>query len=316
MDERDGGAGVFVVGSLHLDVIVHAARMPGRDETLPGEAVDYAFGGKGGNQAVAAAQHGAPTAMAGRVGNDAFAARLTHELDRAGVDRTQVRAGPGASGMSVAIVDERGDYGAVVVTGANREIDAAAITLPQNTAVVVLQNEIPEAVSLALAARAREAGLRVMLNAAPARPMADALWTSVDLLVVNRVEAAGLAGRAVITPDDAASAASDLAARGPDVLVTLGADGVVGSTDGGVLHRPAHTVEVVSTHGAGDAFMGALAARLAGGTPLPEAIDYAQGAAALHVSRPVADRRHIDAATVQAFLAERDGQRPASQVNA
>ncbi|MDH3264281.1 MAG: PfkB family carbohydrate kinase, partial [Paracoccaceae bacterium] len=110
---------VWVVGSLHLDVIVEAPRLPRLDETLVGQGVSYRLGGKGGNQAVAAARMGAEVAMAGAVGSDAFAETLLAELDRAGVDRAGVARLPGASGMSVAILDATGGYGAVIVSAAN-----------------------------------------------------------------------------------------------------------------------------------------------------------------------------------------------------
>ncbi len=129
---------VFVVGALHLDVVVDAPHLPALDETVVGSAVAYRFGGKGGNQAAAAARMGARVAMAGRVGRDAFGERLLAELDAAGVCRSQVLQGTGASGMSVAIVDQRGDYGAVIVSGVNREIRPEDVTVPNCAKVVLL----------------------------------------------------------------------------------------------------------------------------------------------------------------------------------
>lgn len=276
-------AEILVVGALHLDVIVRAARLPGRDETLMGEAVRYAFGGKGGNQAVAAARLGAKVAMAGRVGDDGFAVTILAALDAAGIDRRQVRTGPGASGMSVAILDATGDYGAVVVSGVNNEIAPDEIEIAPETRVLLLQNEIPTAVNLALAARLRDSA-RLILNAAPAREMPAALLVRTDCLVVNRVEAAMMTGVApdALDPDAAARALRDL---GPEaVIVTLGGGGLAGHDAGGAFHAPAFDVAVSSTHGAGDTFTGALAARLAAGDPLRAAARFAQGAAALQVS--------------------------------
>ena len=276
-------AEVLVVGALHLDVIVRAARLPGRDETLMGEAVRYAFGGKGGNQAVAAARLGAGVAMAGRVGDDGFAATILTALDAAGIDRRQVRAGSGASGMSVAILDSKGDYGAVVVSGVNREIAPDEIEIAPGTRVLLLQNEIPTAVNLALAARLADPA-RLILNAAPAREVPGALLARTDCLVVNRVEAAMMTGMApdALDPGTAARALRDL---GPEaVIVTLGGEGLAGHDAGGAFRAPAFDVPVISTHGAGDAFTGALAARLAAGDAPRAAARFAQGAAALHVS--------------------------------
>ena len=179
--------------------------------------------------------------------------------------------------MSVAIVDARGDYGAVIVSGVNREIGDVAV--PAGAQVVVLQNEVPEAVNLRVAAAAGDA--RVVLNAAPAREIAGGLMARVDVLVVNRGEAAALAG--VADPEAAAVALAGEGTRRGDR--DAWGRGVGGGLGGGLgADAPAPKVEVVSTHGAGDAFTGALAARLAKGDGLGEALRFAQGAAALMVA--------------------------------
>jgi len=237
-------------------------------------------------RAVAAARI-APTALLGRVGDDHAGRVLLANLDAAGVDRTGVAVAENeASGMSVAIVDAAGDYGAVIVSAANLGIDVAEAAIPASVRVVLLQNEVPETANLALAERARAAGARVFLNAAPARPFETALRSLVDVLIVNRVEAAGLWGREVATTDDALAAARAVAADGT-AIVTLGAGGAV-LADGDVHHRPAPPADVVSTHGAGDAFTGALAAHMAQGAGLEAALIEAQSAAARHVARGTA----------------------------
>lgn len=292
-------AEILVVGALHLDVVVEAPHLPAIDETVVGRSVAYRFGGKGGNQAVSAARMGARVAMAGRVGPDRFGAQILAALDDAGVDRGGVLTVPGASGMSVAIVDNAGDYGAVIVSGVNLGIDGGAVALPPGLRAILLQNEVPEAVNRAVAARAAP-DVRVILNAAPARPVAPELLARVDLLVANRGEAEALAGTG-----DPLAAAGILMARGPGaVIVTLGADGLVCATAGGARDRmPAHDVEVISTHGAGDSFVGALAAELVRGAGLPEALAFAQGAAALTVSTRPDARGAITPGAVRAFLA-------------
>jgi ribokinase len=288
---------VTVAGALHQDVIVRAARMPRPDETLMGDAVRYDLGGKAGNQALAAARMNAPVSLLARLGQDAAGTAMRATLDRAGIALDLLQTDPGPSGMSVAILDGDGAYGAVVVSAANRNLLAAA--LPADTAVLCLQNEVPEAVNRALAAQARGLGARVLLNAAPARPLAPALRQLTDVLIVNRVEAADLTGTA-----DPEAAATALAATGPGaVIVTLGGDGLWLASDGPPRHLPALPVQVVSSHGAGDAFAGALAALLAQGAPLLAALDAARAAAALHVSLPVADRAGLTPATVAAFQA-------------
>lgn len=274
---------ISVVGSLHLDVVVRADRMPALDETLMGDGVAYVFGGKGGNQAVSAAKHGAATAMIGAVGRDRFADQILAALDAAGVDRTAVVNMAGASGMSVAIIDRNGDYGAVVVSAANRHIDPETLRLPSGTRILLLQNEVSDAVNLAAARQARALGAKIILNAAPARPLPGELAALLDLLVVNRGEAAAISGLESGTPYDAASI---LGARiGCDVVVTLGGDGLLMLPVGGELSlQPAEKVQVVSTHGAGDSFVGALAVRLSTGDGVWEACAFAQNAAARHVS--------------------------------
>jgi ribokinase len=286
---------LLVCGSLHLDVLVQAPHLPAPDETVTGHAVTYAFGGKGGNQAVAAARMGARVAMAGRIGADDFGARLADGLDRAGVDRAQVTVVPGASGMSVAVVEDGGAYGAVIVSGANLALDGE-VAVPPGTTSLLLQNEIPEAANVAAATRARAAGARVILNAAPARPLSPALLALTDLLVVNRVEAAALAGSAT-APDRAVAALRALGAGA--VLVTLGGEGLLGEG----FAQPAFAVPVISTHGAGDCFVGALAAEWGRGAALPEAARFAQAAAALHVAALPDARAGVTEAAVRALLA-------------
>jgi ribokinase len=286
---------VFVAGALHLDVVVTAPHLPARDETVAGHAVAWRFGGKGGNQAVAAARMGARVAMAGRVGRDGAAATILAALDAAGVDRAAVEAVDGASGMSVAIVDAAGDYGAVIVAGVNAGFAGAAV--PAGTRVVMLQSEVPEAANRSVAAAAGAA--RVMLNAAPARPVDPALLARADILVVNRIEAAALAAT-----DEPEAAAARLRAAGPGVaVVTLGGEGLVAATAAGLLRLPAPRVAVASTHGAGDAFCGALAARLAAGNDLADALCFAQAAAALTVATDPDRRDGLTEAAVRRFMA-------------
>ncbi len=282
---------VFVVGSLHMDVVVDAPHLPRIDETVAGSHVAYQFGGKGGNQAVAAARFGAKTAMAGRVGADEFAHELLAHLDASGVDARQIQRGDGASGMSVAIVDSEGNYGAVIVSAANLEIVADKIDIPPGTKILLLQNEVPETLNIALAEKAKKAGTKVIMNAGPAREMPGDLLGLLDMLVVNRGEAALLSSvsEKEMIPGQAAKI---LREKGPsEVLVTLGEKGVVFLDAHNVLmEQPAFRIDVISTHGAGDAFIGALAARLATGSKTHEAIRFAQKAAARHVSTPVAER--------------------------
>lgn len=280
---------VLVVGALHYDIVVNAPHMPARDETVMGGNVAYVCGGKGGNQAVAASRHGAPTMMAGRVGDDRSAEELLTNLQRAGVDTAQVqRAENAASGMSVAIVDAAGDYGAVVVSAVNQDIRTDDIVVAEDVAVLLLQNEISEAVNIHVAALGRKRDAKVVLNAAPMRALPDRLLDQVDVLVLNRIEAESYFDCAL---EDIPAVLECTAKRngGPhQLVVTLGAQGFVNHEFGGApRHFPVPAVEVISSHGAGDCFVGAFAARLAAGADPTDALVYAGAAASRHVSTPV-----------------------------
>lgn len=294
---------VCVVGSLHFDIMVRAPYLPRVGETLIGDAWWWKPGGKGGNQAMAAVRHGAATEMVGRLGDDDLGARLRERLAAAGVGLDHVRGTHQGSGMSVAIEQADGDYAAVVVSGANRELDPEAVAASadaiRGAAVLVLQHEIPDAANVAAARLARETGATVVLNAAPARPLAgmDGL---VDVLVVNAVEAEMLGAGVVDDLAGAGRAAEALLPMARTAIVTAGGAGVAAATaDGASLAVRAHPVARQGSHGAGDVFVGALAARLAGGADLEPAVRYANAAAALHVSADSEGRDSIGPSDVE-----------------
>ncbi len=277
---------LLVAGSLHLDVVLRAPHFPGLDETVSGSSVDYVFGGKGGNQALSAARMGAEVHFAGRAGSDLFGDMIRETLDASGVGLSQLQRDAGPSGMSAAIVDANGEYGAVIVSAANLNIAAHQITVPEGTSLVLLQNEIPDEVNLAVALKAKAVGAKVWLNAAPARKISNDLVEAIDLLIVNKVEAEFYArlGFAV------------------NLLKTLGADGV--SYKG--VQYSGFPVGVISTHGAGDMFVGALASQVVYGTNMVGAIKFAQAAAALHVSSQLDKRKKLNNQAVTTFLAAQD----------
>ena len=277
---------LLVAGSLHLDVVLRAPHFPGLDETVSGSSVDYVFGGKGGNQALSAARMGAEVHFSGRAGSDLFGDMIRETLDASGVGLSQLQRDAGPSGMSAAIVDSNGEYGAVIVSAANLNIAAHQVTVPEGTSLVLLQNEIPDEVNLAVALKAKAVGAKVWLNAAPARKISNDLVEAIDLLIVNKVEAEfyARAGFAV------------------NLLKTLGADGV---SYKGVQYL-GFPVDVVSTHGAGDMFVGALASQVVYGTNMVSAIKFAQAAAALHVSSQLDKRKKLNNQAVTAFLAAQD----------
>lgn len=281
-------ATVLTVGSLHYDIMVEADHLPRRDETAIGSRWYPKFGGKGGNQAAAIARAGVSSRMAGAIGKDDFGRFLRDRLRDAGVEERFVVTLPEApSGMSVALVDKAGDYAATIVSGANLQIDPARLAtaaLWQDVGLLVLQNEVPDRVNLAAATEAARRGLPVILNAAPYRPLPQALLAHVTHLVVNAVEAEMLGAHPVTSLAAAAAAARHLADLAPSVIVTAGALGLAASVGGEVMTLAAEKVKVLSTHGAGDAFIGAFAAAIVTATPLPEALARGSHAAALQVS--------------------------------
>jgi ribokinase len=284
---------VVVLGSLHYDFIIHGPRRPRKGETVTGTAWAPKCGGKGGNQAVSAARAGAPVRMIGAVGTDEFGTALLGNLAARGVDASKVAVlDHQKSGMSVAIFDSEGDYGAVIVSGANLAIDLSQLNIDPSdwhaSNWLVLQSEIPESVNLAGARRTRSAGGKIILNAAPARPVSQALLDLVDILVVNAIEAEVLNGTAAVeTLTGAMSAAEKLLDRCTAVVVTAGGEGCAYANRlGERVSLPAEEVKVESTHGAGDEFIGALAAALFARLPMQKALEAANRAAALLVSTP------------------------------
>src|ERR1700730_5586185 len=303
-------ARVVVLGSLHLDILVHASDRPKKGETLPGSAWGYKAGGKGGNQAVAAAQFGARASMVGRVGNDDFGKRLLSHLRDAAVDAEHVYTDPEAgSGMSVAIIDAEGDYGAVIVSGANLRLSnkdlEEAREIIRHAQVLVLPTEVFEATNVAAARLAKDYRIRVILNAAPARPLGPDLSANIDLLVVNAVEAEMICGIAVTSLPAATEAAALLSEQVANVVVTAGGLGLAVAEHGNTPYaQAAHPVKLVDTHGAGDAFIGALAARWASGASVVEAVRFANAAAALFVSTPADQKKTVTSDQVFRFLSE------------
>ena len=285
------GGGIIVVGSLHYDLMVEAPDRPRKGETIAGQAWYPKFGGKGGNQAVAAAKAGAKTLFVGAVGSDDFANVMLTTLQAEGIPTDRVaRVAHCGTGMSVAIIDTDGDYGAVIVSGANQEIDVAQFGdagLWQDAKVLILQNEIPEEVNIAAAQAAREHGLLVCINAAPWRAMSADLLALLDILVVNAVEAEDMGAAPVTDIAAAQQAAITLNAQAPTVIVTAGGDGVAWAVrDGECGAMPGLPVPVISTHGAGDMFIGTFCHAIAQGATIEPALEQANAAAARHISSP------------------------------
>ncbi|MGP8302074.1 ribokinase [Streptomyces inhibens] len=300
---------VLVVGSANADLTVRVERRPGAGETVRGTDLVESAGGKGANQAAAAARIGGRTALLARVGGDAYGELLLGAQREAGTDVTPVIVdGAARTGTAMIIVDPDGDNSIVVSPGANAALTpqdvAAAKDVIAASSVVSLQLEIPMESVRAAAAAAEQAGTRVVLNPSPApeAALAPELLAVADPLVVNEHEARELSGRADGTPAEWAQALRDQGAR--SVVVTLGGDGALVLDASGVSEVPGVRVKAVDTTGAGDAFTGALATRLARGDALPEAARFAVRVGAAAVTKPGAQPSYPTRAELEALAPE------------
>ena len=285
---------VTVVGSLNVDLVSHAIRRPDKGETLIGDAFDIFTGGKGFNQATAAARLGAEVTLIGSVGADLFGDMLLAATENERIDSRFVtkRTGVG-TGVATIVIEPDGDNSIIVVPRANMaltpaDIDAAADCIA-DADVLLLQLETPVATSEHAAAIAKAHGTTVILNPAPAQPLPDSLLAYVDILTPNQSEAELLSGKKVNNHADAHRAAEVLRTRMVDatnaaVILTLGEQGALTLTATESEHVSALSVEAVDTTGAGDAFCGALATALASGENLRASVEFANAAGAAAVT--------------------------------
>ncbi|MBA5979558.1 ribokinase [Pseudomonas sp. MD195_PC81_125] len=300
-------ANVVVIGSLNMDLVTRAPRLPKGGETLIGHSFATVSGGKGANQAVAAARLGAQVAMVGCVGNDDYGVQLRDALLAEQIDCQAVSTVADSSGVALIVVDDNSQNAIVIVAGANGAMTPAVIdrfdAVLQAADVIICQLEIPDATVGHALKRARALGKTVILNPAPAsRPLPADWYTTIDYLIPNESEAAALSGLPVDSLEAAESAASQLIAMGAGkVIVTLGAQGSLFANGKDFEHFPAPKVQAVDTTAAGDTFVGGFAAALASGKSEAEAIRYGQVAAALSVTRAGAQPSIPTMSDVQAF---------------
>jgi ribokinase len=283
---------VCVVGSSNLDLTFRTTRLPRPGETLAGQTFQLGFGGKGANQAVMAARLGAWVTMVTRVGCDVFGEQTVRNYQEHGIDSTHVlRDRERPTGVASIVVDDAGQNCILLVSGANaglspEDVRAAASAIGE-AGVLLCQLEVPLETTLEAFRVARAAGVRTILNPAPAVPLPDELLRLTDFCIPNETEAELLTGQRVTTPTEAETAARALQDRGPGtVLVTLGPRGVLLVEGQTAELVPAVQVRAVDASGAGDAFIGSLAVFLVEGVPLREAARRANIAAALSVTRP------------------------------
>jgi ribokinase len=307
---------VFVAGSINMDVVATAERHPRIGETVAGNAVHYFPGGKGANQAVAAAKLGAPATLIGRLGKDAFGRELKAFLAAQAIDLAFLQETTEAHTGTAIITLANADNTIVVVPGANALLSAADVTAPTLAKgdIAVSQFEIPLPAIGAFFKQARAAGATTILNPAPALEFAGEMLDLVDILILNETELGFLTKRELRDTDDPArfveAAQSLRTGKDKTICVTLGKRGVLALIDGRPLIVPGRAVKAVDTTGAGDCFVGAVAAQLAGGKSIGDALGYANAAASICVQRMGAAPSMPTAEEVEAILSTgRPGER-------
>lgn len=290
---------VLVFGSANADLIFRVPHLPAPGETVLGPGWRAMAGGKGANQAVAAAKDGARVAFAGAVGRDAMAGIATAALREAGVDLSLLAETDDPTGCAAICVDPSGRNQIAVASGANLAVRAAQVPdAALRGATLLLQMEVPRTETEAIIIRARSLGARPLLNLAPAAELSRAALAALDLLILNEGEAAWIGARVGAAGD----AASLSAALGCGVAVTLGERGAEAAGPFGVATAPAFRVTAVDTTGAGDCWCGVLAAALDGGAPIGTAMRRAAAAAAISVTREGAAPSYPSAAETERFL--------------
>jgi ribokinase len=312
---------IFVVGSLNADLVIRAERVPKSGETLAGGDLQIFPGGKGANQAYAAARLGALVSLAGRVGADTFGAMLRRNLEDAGVDCTLVEESARPTGIASIIVLSKGENAILLSPGANHDITAGWVARRMQSItpddVVLLQLEIPLEATVAAIQVAKDRGARCILDPAPACHLDPSVLSMVDIITPNQTEIASLLGDAIAAPrsyEHGLSACEKLRKSGArHVVLKMGSLGCVLASDRETLIAPSFEVDAVDSTAAGDTFNAALAVALASGRPLERALEFANAAGALSVMRAGAQASAPDLAEVDAFLRERTGSASAGK---
>lgn len=301
---------IIVIGSSNTDMIVQTPHLPRPGETVLGGTFSTAAGGKGANQAVAAAKVGGSVTFVARVGQDGFGDQAVQGFADQGINVDYVvRDSQAPSGVALISVDDHGENCIVVASGANNNLGVedlnTAADVMASADTVLMQLETPLETVEAAARMAHEQGSRVILNPAPACELSDALLGHVSILTPNETEAELLTGITVTDEDSAQKAAEALIGRGVEtVILTLGAAGAYVYTEGFQAMVPSYPVDPVDTTAAGDTFNGVLAVALAEGRSLEQAVTFANAAAALSVTRLGAQPSAPDRESVEAFLEE------------
>lgn len=281
-------ADIIVIGSLNADLVFKSPRFPQPGETISGEDLQIIPGGKGANQAVAAARQGVKTSMIGRVGSDSFGPFLLENLKSNQVDTSHVLQTDSATGTAIIVVDANGQNSIVLSPGANGKVTPADVDTASfaDFGLLLLQLEIPTPTVLRAAQRAHEHGLQVILNPAPAKPLPHELLANVDILIPNESELSLLTGLPVNDVSSAEMAAKEILKQGVQtVIVTLGSKGALLVTASQVTHVNTYKVDVVDTTAAGDAFIGGFASAMLSGKSLKDSVRYGCACGALATTK-------------------------------
>jgi ribokinase len=280
---------IVVIGSLNMDLSIRVPRIPLPGETISGENLVTSAGGKGANQAAACANLGSQVTMIGAVGQDDFGRRMKEGLRKVGINVSFIQENPGVpSGTAMIIVDAAGENVIVLSAGANSYvvIDRNAEELIRNAKILLIQLEIPTDIVFRSIEIANDAGVPVLLNPAPAIALPNEIYSRIDYLIPNEIEASILSGVEVKDIASAEKAAGILLDRGvKTVIITLGANGAFLASGNNRHAIPAMKINPVDTTGAGDAFIGGFTAAIVEGKPLEEALHYATAAGALAATK-------------------------------
>ncbi len=281
---------ITVLGSLNMDLVINTPRIPAMGETIHGQGFATFPGGKGANQAVAAAKLGGDVEMIGCVGEDSFGKDLIGNLTKNNVKVENIRTIPGTSTGIAVIVVKDGNNFIILDSGANfklqPEVVDKALDIIKNSDIIMLQHEIPMEVVEMAVRTAKDYGVKVLLNPAPARALSDELLSQIDILTPNESECEIITGISIKSVSDAENAVRYLMDKKiKQVVITLGSQGVVYNRGNEIVHKPVPEVKVVDTTAAGDSFSGALAVALSNNMTIDEAVDFANIVGTITVTR-------------------------------
>lgn len=282
---------IIVAGSMNMDMVVKTSHIPRPGETVLGGSFFMNPGGKGANQAIAVARLGGDVAFIGKMGDDIFGKQSAQLFEEEGVNTQGIVSDAALpSGIALITVDQKGENSIVVAPGANANLKATdvekALTYYPDAALLLIQLEIPMDTVAYTAKRAKEKGMKIILNPAPANELPKEVFELMDIITPNESEAEMLSGIRIADLDSAEQAARKIQAKGPkQVIITMGKQGAAVLEDDAFFHVPAPSVETIDTTAAGDVFNGALAVAIAEGKPLREATNFACRAAAIAVTR-------------------------------